>query len=268
MNWLLKRLHVYPTSYYSYRKARKAAAVKKKAAVLALIQKLYHESGGRPGYRMMRAMLANKGISLSPLTVHKYMNKELGLCSVTRKRKYRYHKGVQAHRVFENLLKQDFHAEGRNRKWCVDFTYLFLASGAKHYNCTIIDLYDRRVVASVCGKKIDAALAKEAVEKALNTSKVSRVILHSDQGSQFTSKEFVEYCENKGIVQSMSRAGCPYDNAPMERYFNTLKAEEINLHSYHTADELYSAVSNYALGWYNNLRPHSYNHNLPPSKVS
>lgn len=217
---------------------------------------------------MMTAMLAARGIVLSPLTVHKYMNAELGLRSVTRKRKHHYVKGGEPHKVFENLLGQDFRAEARNRKWCTDFTYLFLDNGAKRYNCSILDLYDRRVVASLNSRRINTDLAKAALAAALRKAgRPEGVILHSDQGSQFTSREFVEFCRENGIVQSMSRAGCPYDNAPMERYFNTLKAEEVNLHKYRTDEELDRRIASFAFGWYNNLRPHSYNGNIPPCKV-
>ena len=66
----------------------------------------------------------------------------------------------------------------------------------------------------------------------------------------------------------MSSPGCPYDNAPMERYFNTLKAELINLHSYETEAQLYEEIAAYSYGWYNNLRPHSFNGGLPPAKVA
>ena len=93
------------------------------------------------------------------------------------------------------------------------------------------------------------------------------MILHSDRGSQFTSKQFAEFCEMHGIVQSMSGPGCPYDNYPMERYFNTLKAELINLHKYPDEASLFREVNCYAYGWYNNQRPHSYNGGLPPAKV-
>ncbi len=85
------------------------------------------------------------------------------------------------------------------------------------------------------------------------------MILHSDQGSQYTSKEFTEYFESVGITQSMSRAGCPYDNAPMERYYNTLKNELINHHYYHYEEELYEDVEEFASVHYNHERPHSYN---------
>lgn len=62
----------------------------------------------------------------------------------------------------------------------------------------------------------------------------------------------------------MSKAGCPYDNAPMERYYNTLKNEEINLHYYHSENELDQAVHDFAYIWYNHVRPHSYNNNMTP----
>ena len=67
-----------------------------------------------------------------------------------------------------------------------------------------------------------------------------------------------------GITQSMSRAGTPYDNAPMERYYNTLKAELINQYHFRTDRELNDAISQFAYEWYNKIRPHSYNGYLTP----
>lgn len=93
--------------------------------------------------------MENEGIYLSDGTVHKYMNVELGLKSVTRRKRNAYKAGPVPCIVFENLIKQDFCAIVRNKKWCIDYTYLRLLGGKKRYNCTIIDLYDRRIVASV-----------------------------------------------------------------------------------------------------------------------
>lgn len=163
------------------------------------------------------------------------MNKELGLKSVTRKAKYHYSQGAEAFCIFDNLLQQEFRADKRNQKWCIDFIYIYFAGHKKRYNCTIIDLYDRRVVASLCSNRINIQLALTTLSKALKcVGGETGLILHSDRGSQFTSKEFIEFCNKHGVVQSMSKAGCPYDNAPMERYFNILKAELINIHTYLT----------------------------------
>ena len=224
------------------------------------IDNIYHEHNGVVGYRSMKVYLERKGIVLSNLTVHKCINKELGLLSIVRRKKPDYKYG-EAHKKFDNLIQQDFTAPGINQKWATDFTYLCLKGGAKRYNCTIIDLHDRSVVASITDRHITSDLAIRTLEKALNSQKSisSNLILHSDQGSQYTSKAFTNYCESMGITQSMSKAGCPYDNAPMERYFNTLKNEEINLHSYHTEDALYDAVEEFAYVTYNHIRPHSYN---------
>lgn len=219
---------------------------------------------------MMWQMLKNKGISLSVQTVRKYMNVELGLKSVTRKKKkYSYCKGSEAYTVAKNLLDRNFDSTSRNTKWCIDFTYLFLKNGGKRYNCSIIDLYDRRIVASVNGRRIDTKLAIDTVLKALKRSgNKTGMILHSDRGSQFTSKEFTDFCKEHGITQSMSRPGCPYDNAPMERYFNTLKSELIYLRKFSTEESLFVEVNAYAYGWYNNQRPHSHNGGIPPAKVA
>ena len=83
--------------------------------------------------------------------------------------------------------------------------------------------------------------------------------LHSDQGSQYTSKAFIEFCESVKITQSMSKAGYPYDNAPMERYFNTLKNECTNLYDFETEEALYQKVEEFAYVDYNHLRPHTFN---------
>lgn len=146
-----------------------------------------------------------------------------------------------------------------------DFTYLFLTDGSKRYNCTIIDLHDRSVIASITDKHITADLAKKTLQKAIDSQpglNINHLILHSDQGSQFTSKVFTEYCESVGITQSMSKAGYPYDNAPIERYYNTL--ELINHHYYHSEKELYTSIEEFAYVHYNHERPHSYNNYKTP----
>jgi transposase InsO family protein len=163
--------------------------------------------------------------------------------------------------LFENLLVQDFTAEKINQKWCTDFTYLFLTDGSKRYNCSVLDLYDRSIVASITDKNITADLAIKTIKKALESQRVltGNLILHSDQGSQYTSKDFTDFRASADITQSMSKAGYPCDNAPMERFYNTLKSELIYLHHYHTDEELSIAVEEFVYVTYNHVRLHSYN---------
>lgn len=130
-----------------------------------------------------------------------------------------------------------------------------LTNGTIRYHCSIIDLYDRSVVSGENSSFITSSLAVRTLEKALSSARAisQSLILHSNQGSQFTSAEFVQHCRKLGISQSMSRAECPYDNAPMERYYNTLKTELIYQHNFETAAELDYAVSEFSYDWYTPL---------------
>ena len=134
------------------------------------------------------------------------MNKELHLQCVCRRKRPGYKKG-HAHKIFPNMLNRNFVADKANQVWCTDFTYVFLTNGSIRYNCTIIDLYDRSVVASETGKRITTSdLAILTLEKALHSKKKKprNLISHSDQGSQFTLAQFILYCQKNGITQSMS----------------------------------------------------------------
>ncbi len=266
VRWLLRRFSIYPNAYYNYKKARKQAYNDKKKSIYSTIEEIYHENNGVLGYRNMKIFLERKHIYLSCQTVHKYMNTDLKIYSIVRKKKPSYRHG-KAYKKFPNLLNQDFVAAKINEKWCTDFTYITLANGQKRYNCSIVDLHDRSVVASLNGKEITSDLAIKTVKKAFAAQHITNngnILLHSDQGTQFTSKEFVNFCKGNGITQSMSKAGYPYDNAPMERYFNTLKNELINLKYYHNDKELNSDIDNFAYVWYNHLRPHTFNNGLTP----
>jgi len=265
LRWLLKKYNMSPNAYYNFLKDRKSISRTQEQNICEQIQEIYHQTDGILGHRNMKIFLQRKGIYLSKTTVHIYMNKKLQLKSVVRRKKPNYVKG-HPHKIFANLIKQEFTADKPNTVWCTDFTYLFLTNGSKRYNCSIIDLYDRSIVASLNGKHITSELAIAAVKKALKSQpKIKEsLIIHSDQGSQFTSKEFTAFCEDTAITQSMSKAGCPYDNAPMERYYNTLKNELIYHHHYHSDDELNESISNFAYTWYNHIRPHTFNGGLTP----
>ncbi len=245
---LLRRIGICPNAYYQYLKHAKSEYHQTKQRVCARIKQIYHELGGIVGHRSMKVFLARENIFLSKTTVHKYMNQDLKLHCVCRKRRSGYKKG-HAHKIFPNLLQQKF-----------------LINGSIRFNCTIIDLYDCSVVASENGKYITSELAIRTLNKAIHASKCdsTQLILHSDQGSQFTSLEFTNYCSSQSITQSMSRAGCPYDNAPMEHYYNTLKAELVNQYNFQTDEELNRAIQEFAYLWYNQIRPYSFNQYMTP----
>lgn len=92
----------------------------------------------------------------------------LGLKSIVRPKKPEYKHG-KPHKVFENKIQQNFTADKINQKWCIDFTYLFLGNNDVRYNCTIIDLHDRSVVASITDRYITSELAIRTLKKALES---------------------------------------------------------------------------------------------------
>jgi len=130
LRWLLRRFSLSPNAYYNFLKCRKSGYHVQKQQVLDTIQKIYHETEGKLGHRSMKIFLSRKNIFLSKTTVHKYMNKELRLTSIVKRKKPEYVKG-HAHKVFPNLLNQNFTTDKVNRVWCTDFTYLFLSDGRK-----------------------------------------------------------------------------------------------------------------------------------------
>ena len=149
------------------------------------------------------------GSCVALISVHKYMNSILGSKSIVRPKKPEYEHG----KPWSTL--QLYNHKSAWSKCC------------RRYNRSAYHKWS-------CNRTLKKALESQPVLK-------GELILHSDQGSQFTSKAFVEFCESVHVTQSMSKAGCPYDNAPMEGYFNTLKSELIYLYEYDTEGALYQA---------------------------
>lgn len=264
LRWLFRRFNMSPNAYYNHLKDKKSGYREQKQKTREEIKNIYYANGGIVGHRGMKVFLARKGIRLSKTTVHRYMNRELGLRAVTTRKKRAYARG-EKHKTFPNLLKQNFTVDAKNKIWCADFTYVRLSNGKTRYNRTIIDLYDRFAVASLNSNHINAELAIETLKRAVNNERPdSGLILHSDQGCQFASWDFVDFCKAQGVVQSMSKAGCPYDNAPMERFYKTFKEELVHRRRFMSANELDEAVARYVFVWYNHVRPHSYNNWLTP----
>lgn len=216
----------------------------------------------------MVIFLSREGIELSKTTVHKYMNRDLQLYCIPAKKRPPYVKG-RKHETFPNLLKQNFKESCKNKTWCTDFTYIKGWDGNFRYKISILDLFDRSIVASRTSKMMTSQLAKETLNSALisQDKHPKGLVLHSDQGSQFASDDFTNFCKDKQITQSMSKAGCPYDNAVMERFFRTMKFELIRRYEFKNDKQLESAISEYVFGWYNQERPHASNGYKTPNEI-
>ena len=131
-------------------------------------------------------------------------------------------------KTYENRLSRNFHADKPNQKWVTDISYIHTKEGVL-YLSVIKDLHDNFIVAYDMGTVQDNALVYRTVQKA-KKEVADGLILHSDQGFQYTSHGYLNLTKQYGILPSMSRAATPLDNAPAENFFGILKAECIYRH--------------------------------------
>ena len=189
------------------------------------------------------------------------MNKDLNLSAIVMRKKPGY-KSCKKHKIFDNLLKQKFNVDEKNKIWCTDFTYMRQPNGNFRYNCTIMDLFDRSAIASVNSDYINTELAIETLTEALKEKPTMEYFCIAIRSTIYIL-EFVNFCKDNGVIQSMSKAGCPYDNAPMERFYNTFKNCFYYRYTFESVEQLDEMTKQY-INWYNYVRPHSTNNYMTP----
>ena len=157
----------------------------------------------------------------------------------------------------ENILNQDFDADAPNRKWVTDITYLPVAGGWV-YLAVVLDLFSRKVVGWAISESLATPLASEALRKAIESRNpnTNELLHHSDRGCQYTSDEYQRTLRTMNITCSMSRTGCCYDNAVMERFFWSLKHEWTKFEDFADLKEARLSVFQYIEIFYNSKRIH------------
>lgn len=175
--------------------------------------------------------------------------------------KVRYHKVFKKssnknrleENVRPNLLKRNFYANKPNQKWSTDITYI-IYNGKRAYLSSIMDLYSRDIIAYKISYKIDNKLVMDTLNEAIHKQKdVHGVILHSDQGFQYTSNEYKAICEANGIIISMSPKGSPVDNSPIESFHSNLKRETLRSYNITSLKQYVNLVKEWIL-FYNTNR--------------
>ena len=166
LRWLCRHFKISLNCYYNYLKDTKRDYYEQRFMVYERIKYIYYNNNRTIGYRPMKIFLQRYGIYLSTTTIHKYMNKDLNLSAIVMRKKPGY-KSCKKHKIFDNLLKQKFNVDEKNKIWCTDFTYMRQPNGKFRYNCTIMDLFDRSAIASVNSDYINTELAIETLTEAL-----------------------------------------------------------------------------------------------------
>lgn len=214
-------LDITKSTYYKYRNRED-----KDYYDYLIVKEIFDESKCTYGFRrVLEGVKIKYGVTFNHKKVSRIM-KKYGLVPKYYKRpKNTVDNRRMEENVKDNLLKRNFSADDANQKWCTDVTYL-IHNGQRAYLSSIIDLYDRKIVSYVISRRNDNKLVIDTLLQAIAKRKdVSGVILHSDQGFQYTSYEYRAICEAKDIQISMSKKGSPVDNSPIESWHSLLKKE-------------------------------------------
>lgn len=173
-------------------------------------------------------------------------------------------RGGEQHVVTQNVLDRQFDPLEPNQAWVTDIIYIKTHEGWLYIG-TIMDLYSRRIIGWSMSSRITKELVLDALLMAVWRRKPrEKVLVHSDQGSQYTSHDWSEFLQEHGLEGSMSRRGNCHDNAVAESFFQLLKRERIKRKIYPTREAAKSDIFNYIEMFYNTRRQHGSNNGLPP----
>lgn len=211
----------------------------------------YNKNKGIYGYRRMKIWLKKKyGIHINHKRVQRLM-RDLGIKSVIRKKRPYYGK-KEPYVLSENHLNREFQAEKANQKWVTDITCLIF-NGQRLYLSVIMDLYNNEVIAYHVSSRNDLKLVIDTLKKARSKRDVKGVLLHSDQGYQYTSRQYNQLLTKYRIEASMSRKANCWDNACIESFFSHFKSECFRLYSFKSSKKVKDAVKKY-MYFYNHQR--------------
>lgn len=253
---MCRALNVSRSGYYAWRGRPASRRARMDEVLVAQIREEFQASRRTYGSPRIHAALRRKGASCGRNRIMRLMRLH-GMTAMGRRRRFprTTQRNAQA-LAAPNLLRQDFSSPAPDRKWVSDITYIDTAEGWL-YLAVVVDLFSRRVVGWAMGDHTQASLVQEAFEMALLRRQPDKGLLHhSDQGSQYTSDAYQQILRRHHCLVSMSRVGNCYDNAPIESFFATLKAECAR-QRYATRAQARTAIFEYIETWYNRRRLHS-----------
>jgi putative transposase len=254
---------VHPSGYYAWCISPESPRTKENKRLLGHIKQSWLESGAVYGYRKVYDDLQELGEQCGINRVHRLMRAE-GIRSQTGYAKRKWKRGGAPSVIAPNHLQREFDVAEPNKVWVTDITYLRTYEGWL-YLAVVLDLFSRQVIGWSMSSRIDRDLAMNALLMAVwRRQPTDEVMVHSDQGSQFSSYDWRDFLTAHGLVQSMSRRGNCHDNAVAESFFQLLKRERIRRKIYSTRDEARQDVFDYIEMFYNPKRRHGFNERLSP----
>ena len=250
-------LRLSPSGYYDWLRRPASARERRDTELKGRLKAIWSESDETYGCPRIHAALRAEGERVGRKRVARLM-KELGILGVTRRRfKTGTTKRDAQARPAPDLVNRDFSAEGPDRLWVADITYVPTWAGWL-YLAVVLDAWSRRIVGWAMATHMEAELVGDALYMAIRRRQPKEgVVHHSDQGSQYTSLAFGKHCREAGIAQSMGSVGDAYDNAMCESFFATLECELLARRRLPTVAAARREVFRFIEGFYNTRRLHS-----------
>jgi len=258
-------LEVNRSGFYAWLKEPDSQRGKEDKRLLTKIKQFWMESGCSYGYRNVTRDLKYDGESCGQNRVYRIM-RNAGLSSM---RGYKRHKGFkigQVSHVAPNTLERQFECDHPNKVWVTDFTYIRTHEGWL-YLTVVIDLFSRQVVGWSMKSSPKADLVIDALLMAIWRRKPQhKVLVHSDQGVQYTCGDWRQFLRENNLEASMSRRGNCHDNAVAESFFSLLKMDRIKRRIFKTRAEARAEIFDYIEFFYNPKRHHGNNNGLSPMR--
>ena len=240
------------SSYYKSKSKKESLRSQKRKSDVLEIKKEFLKEKKRYGAPKIKNRLECRGLIIGINRVRRLMREE-GLIPIVLK-KYRYStkksKNVEG---LKNVLNRDFKSERYGEKIVGDITYIWTKDCGWCYLASYMDLYNNEILSWNFQRKMDMSLVMTALEK-IPSKHIKGSVVHTDRGSQYTSKEMRKKLKKLGALESFSRKGNPWDNACIESFHATLKKELIYDMGAKSYEDTREAIFEFIEGWYNNER--------------
>lgn len=257
-------LDVHPSGFYAWLQQPHSQRHQADLRLTGQIKQFWLESGCVYGYRKIHLDLRDSGQQCGVNRVWRLM-KRVGIKAQVGYRSPRARKGA-ASIVSPNRLQRQFNPDAPDKRWVTDITYIRTHEGWL-YLAVVVDLFSRKII----GWSMQSRMTKDIVLNALlmavwRRNPQKQVLVHSDQGSQYTSHEWQSFLKSHGLEGSMSRRGNCHDNAVAESFFQLLKRERIKKKIYGTREEARSDIFDYIEMFYNSKRRHGSSDQMSPTE--
>ncbi|VAX05972.1 Mobile element protein [hydrothermal vent metagenome] len=261
---LCKLFGISRSGFYAWRSRPASKRVREDIVLLDHIQTEFeasHRSYGRP--RMVEE-LRELGFKVGHTRIGRLM-RENGIKAVRTRKFKRTTNTNHSFGFAPNILEQNFSASKPNEKWSVDISYIQTRQGWL-YLAVVLDLHSRRIVGWAVSDRMKRDLALKALQMAITLRQPKPgLIHHSDRGSQYCATQYQMLLKRHGMIASMSGKGNCYDNAPVEAFFKTIKAELIWRMRFETRYDAEREIFGYINDFYNPRRRHSALGNISPA---